>query len=408
MGQTTPSKHFAEFFAGIGLIHEALKGSGWECVYANDIDPKKEAMYKGHFGPSPYFHLEDVWQTQKIVKQIGKRPFLATASFPCTDLSLAGNWQGFEGDHSSTYFGFIRTLQALGERKPKLIMLENVTGFLTSKDGADFIRAVSTLAEEGYWIDCVVLDAKSFVPQSRPRVFVVGFHDSLRSPRIIRQGKSGMLDDGWKTAIDEAGSLRPASLLRLMARTTLPTGWATLALRPPKQAKYTLESVIDTDVDQEWWDGAATDKHYAMLSDLHRAEVERRRNAGGVHIGTVYRRCRYDEMRAEVRFDNLAGCLRTPRGGSARQIVMVIDDGNVRFRWMSPREYARLQGAPDFTLAENTIQSLFGFGDGVCVPVIRWMDQNVLTPMYEDEMSVAMRTAASGNRSKGVLNESPW
>lgn len=168
---------------------------------------------------------------------------------------------------------------------------------------------------------------------------------------------------------------------------------ATVALRPPKQAKYALASVIDTDDEQEWWDKAATDKHYAMLFDLHRSEVEKRRKAGGLHVGTVYRRCRHDEMRAEVRFDNLAGCLRTPRGGSARQIVMVIDDGRVRFRWMSPREYARLQGAPDFTLAENTIQSLFGFGDGVCVPVIRWVDQNILTPVFED--------AATGLKSAG-------
>lgn len=400
MGQIAPSKRFAEFFAGIGLVHEALKGSGWECAYANDIDPKKEAMYKGHFGPSPYFHLEDVWQTEKIVEEIGERPFLATASFPCTDLSLAGNWQGFEGDHSSTYFGFIRALQELGDHKPKLVMLENVTGFLTSKDGADFVKAVSTLAAEGYWIDCVVLDAKSFVPQSRPRVFVVGFHESLHSDRIIRQGTSGLLGDGWQGAVDAAGSLRPDSLLRLMAKTTLPTGWATLALRPPKQAKYELAALIDTDDNQDWWDKAANDKHYAMLSDLHRAEVERRRKVGGLHVGTVYRRCRYDEMRAEVRFDNLAGCLRTPRGGSARQIVMVIDDGRVRFRWMSPREYARLQGAPDFTLAENTIQSLFGFGDGVCVPVIRWLDQNVLTPLYEDDVARSHTTARQPKGSK--------
>ena len=100
--------------------------------------------------------------------------------------------------------------QELGD-EPKLVMLENVTGFLTSKDGADFVKAVSTLAAEGYWIDCVVLDAKSFVPQSRPRVFVVGFHESLRSERIIRQGKGGLFGGGWQTAIDEAGSLRPDS-----------------------------------------------------------------------------------------------------------------------------------------------------------------------------------------------------
>ncbi len=383
--QPSPTpKRFAEFFAGIGLVHEALRFSGWQCAYANDIDPKKESMYKGHFGNSPYFHLEDVWKTERIVGAIDERPFLATASFPCTDLSLAGHWNGFEGEQSSTYFGFIRALQGLKERKPQLVMLENVTGFLTSKDGADFVRAVTTLAEEGYWIDCIVLDAKWFIPQSRPRVFVLGFHEGLRSARLIRQAQTGMLGDEWQVAIDEAGSLRPDSLLRIMARTQLPTGWATLALRPPKQVQYSLSDFIDTDAQQEWWDQAATEKHYAMLSDSHRAEVERRRKMGGLHVGTVYRRCRNDEMRAEVRFDNLAGCLRTPRGGSARQIVMVLDDARVRFRWMSPREYARLQGAPDFTLASNTIQSLFGFGDGVCVPVIRWLDKHILSPLFAD------------------------
>lgn len=133
-----------------------------------------------------------------------------------------------------------------------------------------------------------------------------------------------------------------------------------------------------------------------MLSDLHLKDVKKRQADGDLHVGTVYRRCRHDEMRAEVRFDNLAGCLRTPRGGSARQIVMVIDAGRVRFRWMSPREYARLQGAPDFALAENTIQSLFGFGDGVCVPVVRWIDENILTPLFDDDCQ--HRENAAGKR----------
>jgi DNA (cytosine-5)-methyltransferase 1 len=167
-----------------------------------------------------------------------------------------------------------------------------------------------------------------------------------------------------------------------------------------------LAAVIDTGDEQDWWDKAATEKHYKMLSDLHLKEVEQRRKQGGLHVGTVYRRCRYDMMRAEVRFDNLAGCLRTPRGGSARQIVMVIDNGRVRFRWMSPREYARLQGAPDFTLAPNTIQSLFGFGDGVCVPVVRWVDQNVLTPIFEDELAAS--AASRNGKNQENLRPRRW
>mgnify|MGYP000558691185 CR=1 FL=1 len=403
MIDTAPSKRFAEFFAGIGLVHEALRSSGWKCAYANDIDLKKEEMYKGHFGSSPYFHREDVWETAKIMEKMQEQLFLATASFPCTDLSLAGHWQGFEGDHSSTYFGFTRVLQEMGDRKPKIVLLENVTGFLTSKDGADFVKAVSTLAAEGYWIDCIVLDAKSFVPQSRPRVFVIGFHESLRSGRILRQDDGWLSTGKWRSAIDGARPLRPDSLIRLMDRTTLATGWATLALKPPNQVKYSLASVLDTGDEQEWWDKAATDKHYKMLSELHRTEVDRRAQAGGVHVGTVFRRCRNEEMRAEVRFDNLAGCLRTPRGGSARQIVMVIADGKVRFRWMSPREYARLQGVPDFTLAKNTIQSLFGFGDGVCVPVVRWLDQNVLTPLFDDECKEQKSIAQNLNSNRRVV-----
>ncbi|MGE3182195.1 MAG: DNA cytosine methyltransferase [Phycisphaerae bacterium] len=380
----TASKNFAEFFAGIGLIHEALKATGWDCIYANDIDPKKESMYKGHFGESRFFQREDIWETKRIVAKITSRPFLASASFPCTDLSLAGHWQGFEGPQSSTYFGFINILKALGSAKPKIVLLENVTGFLTSQNGSDYVKAISALAGEGYWIDSFLLDAKSFVPQSRPRVFVVGFHESVNSRLIIRDEGVGLFGGHWQAAIAAAHSIRPQALLRLMTNTELPTGWATLNLRPPTQLEYSLASIIDTDDQQDWWNKEATDKHYNMLSELHLREVEARRAEGGLHVGTVYRRCRYGHMRAEVRFDNLAGCLRTPRGGSARQIVMVIADGDVRFRWMSPREYARLQGAPDFTLAPNDTQSLFGFGDGVCVPVIRWIDEHILTPLYND------------------------
>ena len=68
---------------------------------------------------------------------------------------------------------------------------------------------------------------------------------------------------------------------------------------------------------------------------------------------------------------------------SERQIVVVVRGGQVLIRWMSPREYARLQGADDFPLAPRVTQSLFGFGDAVCVPAIRWVDRHALTPLAE-------------------------
>jgi DNA (cytosine-5)-methyltransferase 1 len=101
-----------------------------------------------------------------------------------------------------------------------------------------------------------------------------------------------------------------------------------------------------------------------------------------MHVGTIYRRKRHVQMRAEVRFDGIAGCLRTPRAGSAKQIVIVIEKGEYRIRWMSPKEYARLQGAADFPLVGTRNQQLFGFGDAVCVPAIAWIDKQVLTPIF--------------------------
>src|SRR5450432_774384 len=87
------SKTFCEFFAGIGLVREGLASSGWTCVYANDISAKKQELYEGRFGTG-HFHLADVWDTDAVQAQIPERPFLATASFPCVDLSLAGHWRG--------------------------------------------------------------------------------------------------------------------------------------------------------------------------------------------------------------------------------------------------------------------------------------------------------------------------
>lgn len=377
-------KTFCEFFAGIGLVREGLTPSGWSCVYANDIDPKKQAMYEGRFGSDGHFHSEDVWKTSDVLPRIVERPFLATASFPCIDLSLAGHWRGFDGEHSSTFFGFARLLEELGDRRPSVVMLENVTGFITSQGGKDFESAVRVLAGLGYWIDAFVLDAKYFVPQSRPRVFVIGLHESMAPPMAARKSAIDWLANGWTEKIDGAHkSVRPPKLVQLMRSIELPTGWAAFDLAIPKTHRPEIADFIDLDDGQDWWDQGAVDKHHDMMNSRHRGAVDQLIADGKTFVGTIYRRKRAGKTRAEVRFDGMAGCLRTPRGGSGRQIVIVVDRGILRMRWMSAREYARLQGAGDFPLVGNNIQNLYGFGDAVCVPVIRWIDEKILTPVFE-------------------------
>jgi DNA (cytosine-5)-methyltransferase 1 len=379
-------KTFCEFFAGIGLVREGLSASGWSCVYANDIDPKKRELYEGRFGSDGHFHQGDVRDLEEVIKKFPGTPFLATASFPCIDLSLAGHWRGFDGEHSSTFFGFAKALDALKDRKPKLVMLENVTGFVTSQGGKDFELAVRTLSELGYWIDAFVLDAKYFVPQSRPRVFVVGIHESLNTSIAFRKSRLDWVADEWIETIERAHkAIRPPKLVSLMRSIELPTGWAAIDVPSPKGRRPDIGELIDLDEAQAWWDDAAVAKHYDMMNDRHRKTVDEMLAAGKTFVGTIFRRKRDGKTRAEVRFDGMAGCLRTPKGGSAKQIVIALDEGKMRMRWMSAREYARLQGAEDFPLVANTIQNLYGFGDAVCVPVIRWIDKYVLTPIYESE-----------------------
>ena len=394
MGNTKPDesvKTYAEFFAGIGLVHSGLQASGWDCVYANDIESKKKVMYEAEHGESSHYHVEDIWNTDFILDHLVERPFLATASFPCVDLSLAGHWRGFKGEHSSTYFGFLEVLRRLENDRPKVVMLENVYGFLTSHNGADFERAVIELAELGYWIDALVVDARWFVPQSRPRLFVFGFHDSFESDLIIRRSNRFNLEDPWLSAVDHTAVLRPNGVRPAIDKICLPSGWAALNISPPTQCDYCLDQVLDNDSSQDWWDEGATLKHYAMMETPSRNRVEEYIRSGGTAVGTAFRRTRRGKTRLEVRFD-IAGCLRTPKGGSAKQIIVAIDKGKIRMRWMSAREYARLQGVGGFNITVPPLQAMYGFGDAVCVPVIEWIDRNILTPVYESCYSGLTRT----------------
>ncbi|QDU53880.1 DNA cytosine methyltransferase [Aeoliella mucimassa] len=375
-------KAFCEFFAGIGLVREGLKRLGWHCVYANDNDPKKQELYQAKFTDC-HFHLEDVRDTDKVLGKLGNPPVLATASFPCIDLSLAGWGRGLSGDHSSTFFGFTAALAAMKRRCPKILLIENVNGLLTSHGGKDFQAVATTLASLGYYLDSFVLDAKHFVPQSRQRVFVIGVHRSVvnKAPVVLSNGSAF---DPWREALEQTASIRPKRLIQLLESTELNTGWIASPISAPSANVTNLKEFIDLDENQEWWDKPQVLKHYESMSDSHKAQVDLLMlDKKAVHVGTIYRRKRNGTTRAEVRFDGIAGCLRVPRGGSARQIVIVIDRGKLRIRWMSPREYARLQGVPDFPLVGRPNQQMAGFGDAVCVPVIEWIDKYVLSPVYD-------------------------
>jgi len=373
-----------EFFAGIGLTHLGLSVHGWKCVYANDIEPKKKRMYEACFGPADYYHVEDVWRTDGIVRRVPERPVgLATASFPCVDLSLAGNLKGLSGDQSGAFYGFVKVMERLRDlgRLPKTVLVENVIGLLSAHDSKFFRIALQQLSDLGYFLDAFVVDAKHFTPQSRPRLFIVGFENSMMPARA--HGRYLLSQDSFFEGSSPLEStLRPRRLLENLSAAKLRTGWIPLWLPSLPPVTRSLRDEIDTDDSQDWWEERLVRKHLAEMFPRHLRRIRELRDARRMSVGTIYRRVREGRSRSEIRTDGLAGCLRTPRGGSSKQIVFVAGEGKVRMRWMSPREYARLQGCPNYPITVERNEALWGFGDAVCVPVISWIAGNVLSQLF--------------------------
>lgn len=368
-------KTFLEFFAGIGLVHLGLRPSGWTCTYANDFSEKKREIYLDEFPDASHFHLEDIWETDRILEQITVPSLLATASFPCVDLSLAGHMKGLDGKHSSTLFGFVEVMRRLKEQRkmPPIVMIENVTGLLTGHQGKDFEQTCLALSGLGFFLDSFIVDAKHFTPQSRPRLFIVGAQrDAI--PETALNGHQLH----WSERLKSRSSTCPARLFEAMRKIQLPTGWIAFDLPEPPAVKRNLASVIDLDAAQEWWSEDEVKKHFDRMSDDHRHRVENLIASKQLWIGAMFRRVREGKTRCEVRFDGLAGCLRTAKGGSGKQIAVVIDCGKLKMRWMSPVEYARLQGVPDFNIRRSRNQVLTGFADAVCVPAIDWIAHHTL------------------------------
>lgn len=368
---SAPKKTFAEFFAGIGLMRLGLEREGWTIGLANDIDQEKFEMYRAHFqDASPHFLIGDIHEIRGAdVPQVT----LATASFPCNDLSLAGARRGLSGSQSSAFWGFVRILEEMGQRKPPLVLVENVPGFLTSHGGKDFCVALTALNRLGYAVDTFLIDAARFVPQSRQRLFVVGIHEAPNTA------------NAWGTRNFYESELRPKALAEFVFGHP-EINWRIQQLPPLPQTKVVLDEILEKipENDPIWWSKERAEYLLNQMSAKHRATAEAMIQKKRWSYGTVFRRVRHGKSMAELRIDGLAGCLRTPRGGSGRQILFKAGYGRYCARLITPRECARLMGADDFIINASLNQALFGFGDAVCVPVIEWIARYYLNPVVAE------------------------
>jgi DNA (cytosine-5)-methyltransferase 1 len=340
-----------EVFAGCGLVAYGLKGL-FSPVWANDICNKKAAVYRWNF-ISDHFVLADI---KSINGAALPYAHLSWASFPCQDLSLAGSLGGIDAARSGLVWEWLRILREMPQRPP-VLLIENVPGLLSANQGLNYTKLHHALAGLGYRSGAMLIDAVHFVPQSRPRVFVIAVKRDVNIPTDLVDSQPNWLHNRSAVALGK----------------TLPDWIWWKAEKPPKRC-IDLTDIIDLSLSYDKNDVLR------LIPSRHKEKLDAMENA----LATGYRRTRHGEQCLELRFDGVAGCLRTPEGGSSKQFLIAKLNGELHARLLSPREAARLMGAPDsFVLPDAFNAGYRAMGDAVVIPVASFIGESFLTRLSE-------------------------
>jgi DNA (cytosine-5)-methyltransferase 1 len=367
MIRSAPS--FIDFFAGSGLVTQGAKHA---CVpvWSNDICPKKAAIYQANHGDG-HFHLGSIEQVRGTEIPNGE---IVWASFPCQDLSLAGRMGGLAASRSGMFWEWIRVLDEM-RKKPSVIALENVVGLLSANGGADFRLLYQALRERSYKVGPMLLDARHWVPQSRPRVFIVAAQESLNTSHLEDRGPNWLHPDPVRKAIAPLDDI----VFWYMER--------------PQSRTKSLSDLIDWDAPVFEEDRAKS--LFSLIAPSHRKLLDKLpRNQRTAFPG--YRRTRHGKQVLELRFDDLSGCLRTAEGGSSRQFLLLHNKGRWSIRLITPREAGLLMGAPEtYKLSKSYNESYNAMGDAVVVPVVKHLVDNLFVPLTQATHAQGPSKAAS-------------
>ena len=295
-----PAFRFIDLFAGIGGIRIAFERANGQCVFSSEWDKFSQVTYKANFGERP---AGDITKIKAV--DVPNHDVLV-GGFPCQPFSQAGLKQGFQDTRGTLFFDIVRILE---QRKPSMILLENVKGFVGHDKGKTMETVLSSLDELGYNVFCKLLNAKDFgLPQNRQRIFIVG----------VNRGKLG--DIGFNFPKPLCTPTRLGDILETKV-----------------DRKYTLSNVL--------WEG-----HQRRLAQ-HRSK--------GNGFG-------YSLFGAESAYTSTISA-RYYKDGSE----ILIKQSRKNPRKLTPREAARLQGFPDgYLIPVSDAQAYRQFGNSVAVPVV--------------------------------------
>jgi len=366
---------YAEFFCGGGMVRAALQDR-WDCVLANDIDPMKCKVYAQNWGRTALHEGDIAAMPDDLLRQ---QIDLYWASSPCQDFSLAGKGQGLSGARSGVFAAWADKIETAIKAgfAPRIIAFENVVGLVSRNAGADLNTVLGTFVRLGYKVGALEIDARSFLPQSRPRLFVVCVRNDV--------------DICGLTSAKPDHAFHGKKLQKFLGSASRPvrSNWVWWTLADLAVSGPDLADVLEKRPGMPWFNDADTDRLLTLMSPPSLERLRVARKAGRTVVGTIYKRGRPDgdgnvRQRAELRTDGLAGCLRTPAGGSSRQILMFIKGNQTRARLVSSREVARLMGLDDSYRMPDTYNNAYRVaGDGVAVPVVRYLDEVLFRPILQ-------------------------
>ena len=345
-----PKFRFIDLFAGIGGIRLPFQQLGGECVFSSEWDKFAQRTYAANYGEVPSGDI-----TQIVASDIPDHDILM-GGFPCQSFSQAGLKKGFEDTRGTMFFEIQRIL---GEKRPKVFLLENVKQLKGHDKGRTLQTILNILTGESdlplddvpmsadarealgkklnYWVDYKVLRAADFgIPQNRERIFIVGFDR-----------------DYFGENIDFNKIFK----------------WPEPTNQPTKVGDI-LES-------QEILD--ALEDKYTISDKLWAGHLRRKAEHGikGNGFG-------YSLFNRESSYTNTISA-RYYKDGSE----VLIDQSHLgkNPRKLTPRECARLQGFPDDFIVDAVSQGQIykQFGNSVCVKVIQAVAKQIVTVLDQLE-----------------------
>ncbi|PPK75919.1 DNA (cytosine-5)-methyltransferase 1 [Methylobacter tundripaludum] len=235
---------FIDLFAGLGGFHTGFSNSGFECVFACEIDSDLRALYKSNYGIEPYGDV-----TKIAAKDIPNHDVLC-AGFPCQPFSLAGKKKGADCPSSGMLIDDIVRIAA--HHKPKFVVMENVPNILTIANGTFWEYIVSSFESIGYVIEHKVISPVEIgIPQNRKRIFVVASRNSVVKtqsywPTTIQDSEVANLRDFLDSTLEHKPLEHKKKILlavwqNLLDNCTLPLKGAFSIVAPEFGANYPLE-----------------------------------------------------------------------------------------------------------------------------------------------------------------------